>query len=1061
LHAQEIIVSWSPVALLAGKLKIDSVTIAELSIDVLQADGSNAPPDDQLFWLQIPLHIYIESGELARLRIAAAEFENLAITGSIGHGRLQVENMVGQIAGAELQINGELTGPAPGHLVATGSWQLPAANLEGTGSFNGDIEELIVTHVMYMPEEVSFQGSMYGLFTGPTLTGIVEWAAVRLPGAAELYANAGTFKVNSDFRSVDIEGNSSLLLEGWPEAPLQLKAAADIQGISIESYVLDVLGGQVSGVGRIEYGDGLHGQLQISGAQIDTRLMQNKVPGYLDFDSTLLLESVDIFALDVTTANALINGNEFSGRGTVHWRDGELSAVDGFVLAGANRVSADVKLGLQLVGAIDANLPDLALLWPGLQGSMDAVVTLSGSLAKPQISFDSTADSLAYGSQSLDTLVLSGGIQASSKLSGKLVATGLATGQQQLGKLEFSLAGTLAAHQAQLNMTGGIVELELRTTGGWDGEQLTQRFKSGWVRPDGFDVWQLDQSPELKFSAGGGQVDAHCWRQSAASICIDAGTWGAGHFQAVAQVDGFALAALQPLLADGYKIDGTVDANLKLRRDSAGLRGELHWQQSRTVLGYADDIDEFYTELDEVQIDLVSTEEQTDFSATISGEAGLTLVATAKVNGPLLEGSPLVAAANGRMPSIGLLRPLLQRVIHPGELQGKLTIDLDVGGTLGDPVFSGGAVLADGVLGLVGAGITLTDINIAAKSTASDRLQLTGQLRSGEGGAEIKGDIHSEVNAEGIPGLVADIRIKGENLASVRIPDLAVDTSPDLRLKIASGVFDISGAINIPSARAQIHDLPRSAIARSDDVIVHIPEREVEEQGGTIVTGDVVVQLGDDVQFNGFGLDSRLEGSLKLTQNRGGYLRSNGTVRVRDGFLIGYGKELRVDRGTLTFIGPLDDPLINIQVSRESFYEGRQYTVGLRLTGSAQNVKTAPFSRPAMSDNDVLSFLLIDQPTGSGADASGAALALGLGQLFPGDGGMLGLDEVGFETNAANEAAMVAGKRINDKVYVRYVFGSLGEPGAFRIRYRLGRGFSLEASTGARQSLDIIYLLER
>jgi translocation and assembly module TamB len=182
---------------------------------------------------------------------------------------------------------------------------------------------------------------------------------------------------------------------------------------------------------------------------------------------------------------------------------------------------------------------------------------------------------------------------------------------------------------------------------------------------------------------------------------------------------------------------------------------------------------------------------------------------------------------------------------------------------------------------------------------------------------------------------------------------------------------------------------------------------------------------------------------------------------VLDGFLIGYGKELRVDRGTLTFIGPLDDPLINIQVSRESFYEGRQYTVGLRLTGSAQNVKTEPFSRPAMSDNDVLSFLLIDQPTGSGADASGAALALGLGQLFPGDGGMLGLDEVGFETNDANEAAMVAGKRINDKVYVRYVFGSLGEPGAFRIRYRLGRGFSLEASTGARQSLDIIYLLER
>ena len=85
----------------------------------------------------------------------------------------------------------------------------------------------------------------------------------------------------------------------------------------------------------------------------------------------------------------------------------------------------------------------------------------------------------------------------------------------------------------------------------------------------------------------------------------------------------------------------------------------------------------------------------------------------------------------------------------------------------------------------------------------------------------------------------------------------------------------------------------------------------------------------------------------------------------------------------------------------------------------------------------------------------------GLQQLVPGDSGILGLDEVSFETNDANQAAMVAGKRINDKLHVRYVFGSTGSPGSFRIRYTLGRGFSLEASTGARQSMDLIYLLER
>ena len=50
--------------------------------------------------------------------------------------------------------------------------------------------------------------------------------------------------------------------------------------------------------------------------------------------------------------------------------------------------------------------------------------------------------------------------------------------------------------------------------------------------------------------------------------------------------------------------------------------------------------------------------------------------ATAVVDGPLEEASPLQASAEGGMPDIGLLRPLLQRVAKPGELRGELTVDL-------------------------------------------------------------------------------------------------------------------------------------------------------------------------------------------------------------------------------------------------------------------------------------------------------------------------------------------------------------------------------------------------
>ncbi len=1057
IRATEIVASWNPASLLTGVVDIDSARIAELSIDILETESSAEPIEDKLFWLQIPLHIVIESGQLDKLRIEEAEFDKLNLSGSIGHGRLDIETLAAQIAGIQLQARGGLVGPEPGRLQATASWEMPAQKLGGSGSFSGDIDELGFTQVINVTEAVNFNGTIHDLFTEPSLTGVAEWSSLRLPGETVLYNNAGNFRVSSDFRSARLEGSSMMLLEGWPQAPLQLDALVDLKGVKIETYSIDVFNGRITGTGQIDYSDGLQGQLAINGEQIDTGLINSDLPGQLGIDAALLIESADTFSIDISKVNARVVDRDVSGKGRVQWRDTKLAAIDASINAGTNQLIADVKLGKQLSGKIDANAPELAMLWPGLQGALDASITLGGSLEKPQVRVAAKAKTVTFGSQSLDTLTLNGELKANNQLAVNLVATGLIADDQQLGDLDYSLAGTVARHESTLNLNAGVVNVQLRASGGWDGEYLSQRFNYGRIQPDGFDSWSLQQNPELRVSAAAGQVSAHCWKQHDAGICIDASSWDANSLQSAIVINDFALASLQPLLAEGYSIDGTVNADIKLMRDTTGIKGELHWQQSRTLLGYADNIDKFQTTLDEVNIDLVTDTTQTSLTANLSGEQGLNMTATAKVSGPLAAESPLQALVNGRLPDIELLRPLLQQALHPGKLEGELTVDLNIGGTLGDPLFTGGANLAGGSLGLTGAGVTLSGINIAAQSVGTDKLQVTGELRSGDGRAEILGEIRAVENTN----LVADISIRGENLASVRVPDLSVDTSPDLKLYIGEGVFDISGVVLIPRATAQISTLPQSAVPRSADVIVHTSEGAVEQQQGTIVTGNVEVVLGDDVRFNGFGLTSRLDGGLRLTQSRGGFLRSGGTVRVRDGYLTGYGRELRVDRGELTFTGPLDDPLLNIQVSRESTYEGRQYTIGLRLTGTAQNVRTEPFSRPAMSERDVLSFLLLDRPATSEGDASGAALALGLQQLVPGDSGILGLDEVTFETNDANQAAMVAGRRINDRLYVRYVFGTVGSPGSFRIRYTLGRGFSLEASTGARQSMDLIYLLER
>ena len=1075
VKATQVNISWSPLSLLAGIVEINNVHIVELGIDVVtekdaqqsSATTADTNDSDQLFWLQFPVHVSIASGQLDKLRIEEAEFSQVNIVGGIGHGQLDIESLQAQIAGIELQASGELVGPGPGQLDVVASWQMPVQNLKGSGSFSGDIEKLAFTHVINVPEVVNFNGTISDLFAEPTLAGMADWPGIRLPGETALFSKAGNIKISSDFRSARLEGENTIQLDNWPQAPMQLQALVDVQGITIDSYSIQALDGRITGQGRIEYSDKQTGQptgqlkikaAQLNMAKLSAGLNGEELPGQIGFDAVLLIESADSYQIDVSDVNAIINDLFLTGKGRVRWQGEKLVAADADINAGKNRAVARVKLGKQLDGSIDVNAPELARLWPGLQGKLNASVLLGGSPEQPQVHVTAEADTVAFNAHSLQSFRFSGRLQADNQLTGTLAAIGLVSGNHQLGNLDMTLAGKLTDFRSTMKLAGGVVDAEFHSSGGWDGEYLTQRFDYGHIQPDGFESWQLKQQPELRLSATAGQLAAHCWKQNAASICIDASDWAPGTLQTKVTIDSFALNTLQPLLAEGYSLAGKINVDLKLVRNSKGLQGQLQWRQTRTVVAYSDEIDRFETVLDEVLIDLLSDDKQTNLTARLTGEQGLNMTATATVSGPLIAESPLKAVAKGRLPSIELLRPLARRVVQLGKLQGELTLDLDASGTLGDPLFTGGAYLNDGLLELSDAGVTFSDINVKAQSSGGDKLQVTGELRSGDGSASIIG----EVRATKKPGLEADIHIQGQNLASLRIPELSLDTSPDLKLHIGKGVFDISGSILIPHATAVIRALPKNAVPRSDDVIVHTGEREIERQQVMIVTADVEVSLGDDVRFNGFGLNSRLEGGLRLTQSRGGFLRSAGTVRVREGFLTGYGKELRVDRGELTFTGPLDDPLINIQVSRESIYENRQYTIGLRLTGSAQNVKTEPFSRPSMSERDVLAFLLLDRPPNNENETAGAALALGLSQLMPGgDSGILGLDEVSFETNEANQAAMVAGKRINDRLYVRYLFGTQGQPGAFRIRYSLGRGFSLESSTGARQSLDLIYILER
>jgi len=60
-----------------------------------------------------------------------------------------------------------------------------------------------------------------------------------------------------------------------------------------------------------------------------------------------------------------------------------------------------------------------------------------------------------------------------------------------------------------------------------------------------------------------------------------------------------------------------------------------------------------------------------------------------------------------------------------------------------------------------------------------------------------------------------------------------------------------------------------------------------------------------------------------------------------------------------------------------------------------------------------------------------------------------------------NDVAIVAGKRINKDLYVRYSYNALSAIGALIIRYHLTDRWRLDATNDASSSMDLLYEFSR
>ncbi len=417
---------------------------------------------------------------------------------------------------------------------------------------------------------------------------------------------------------------------------------------------------------------------------------------------------------------------------------------------------------------------------------------------------------------------------------------------------------------------------------------------------------------------------------------------------------------------------------------------------------------------------------------------------------------PLSGRAEVALRDLGLLAPFLPELEDPrGGLEGRLALE----GRVGAPRLRGRLRLEGGAAGLPGLGIRVSEARLALEAPGDGRLLLRGRLRS-------EGLLRLEGEGRWGPGPPeARLRLRGRRVLLARLPELELHASPDLRLGLRGRELALEGELEVPRARLRPE---RMALAVEPSADVVVAGRGQPRGEGWRRRVRLVVRLGEDVRFQGYGLKARVAGTVALLEEPGRPASAAGVLRIPEGRYRAYGQKLSIEEGRLLFYGgPLDDPGLDLRAVRRIEAEG--VTAGVRLTGSLRRPRATLYSQPPLPQTEILSYLVLGHGTEGSTASEGrrlqaAATALGLaggGLLAEQLGRRLGLGELRLETGEGfGQGALVLRRYLGPRLYVSYGLGLFERFSTFVLRYRLSSLWSLEARSGLQRGADLLYELE-
>ncbi len=973
---------------------------------------------------------------------------------------------------AQLEAKGAIAPETPQKFVSTFAWSANAPDLQlaGDGSLNGDVERISLKHNLTMPFALQTHGSILLAESRINLAG--EWRKLVWPISGEpvVRSDSGRFRIQGTPLAYEADIDGPMLVRDLPPAVVKATLRGDDEHVDFESVTVQALDGSTRLSGRLTLEPGPTLDLKVEAHGLKPRQLFPELAGQIDVQAALKASANDgrvMGKLHIKQLKGVMSGQDLAGHAIFNFRDNHISAEQLQLISGANRLKLKGRMDQPMDMAFSVAAPDLARLWPGLNGRLKGTGRAAGAWPNPTIVAQLRAEGLVLGSLRAAELTLDVNLDPNDvKASGANVrGREISVDDYRVKDLTLAAQGNLRRHKAVLEAVTDLGELTLSAAGGTGEQGWIGAVDKARIHSQTVGNWRLKEAVKITTDSRRWSSSKGCWESDAGRLCHKVLWGGDGDARIDAQLSDFDVARLKKWLPENTGLRGKLHAQAELSGKASGLTGEGRIRLTGGMLEIAEieGRDAVRIPLHDLKSDLELMKDGLTANWRIrlgpDGKSAGSIRLAAVSEGA---SSPISGRVTASIPDIGPIAALLpQLAASKGAISGELTVT----GTAAQPRLSGDATLT-GQATVPDLNLELKDIRLRAHSDGGEDLSYDGALVSGGGQLRLTGKTRLDASASWPTRLA----IKGTGFAIARLPETYALVTPDLDIRIKGPKVEIRGAVLIPEASVTLKDVPQGAVSVSTDQRIvdenNEPVQAEQRAGGIAINADLDVTLGEKVIFDGLGLTTRVSGKLHLKAEPQQVAQAHGDLNLLDGRYRAYGQDLTIERGLFVFNGPVDNPAVDVRAVRRA----GDVKAGLRIGGSVRKLRTSVFSEPAMPQAEALSYLLTGRKLGgdggpSRAMLAGAAVGLGLEQaqgITQSLGGRVGLDEVGVKSGSTlQQSSLLLGKYLSPDLYVRYALGLLDPIGSVQLEYQLSPAISVEAETSQKsQAVDLIYRLE-